>query len=67
MAEATSKGESLFRKDLDGLIEGSPARKYDEEENVELFTWHGVLKPLKTYCVRVEYGEDDYVKRISME
>jgi hypothetical protein len=67
MTEATSKGESLFRKDLDGLLQGSPAREYDEEANVEVFTWHGLLKPLKTYRVRVEYGEDDYVKGISPE
>ena len=64
VTEAESKGGNLIRRNLDQLIQGSPQREYDDQANVEVFTWHGLLKP---YRMRVEYGDGDHVKRISTE
>ena len=54
---AQQQGKGLYRKDLDKLLCGSPARKYDQEKQKESFTWRGI----RTHQLQVQYGEGGFV------
>jgi len=53
---------SLYQKDLDKYIHGSPRREENKQTHTEVFTWTGVLQ---SYSFELQYDANGFVRRIT--
>jgi len=56
LAKEEGDSQTLYRKDLDQFLRGSPVREL--QQGVETFTWRGVLR---SHRMKVTYGMGEFV------
>jgi hypothetical protein len=56
LAKGEEDGRTLYRKDLDKFLRGSPVR--EPQQGAETLTWQGVLR---SYRMKISYGLGEFV------